>query len=253
MTSGKLPKLHTHSHDVVRRMTPLTTSAVLSAPPLAVSGAHWMTPSRCIESLQSSEAEGLSSAESRHRLAVFGRNALPQPPTKSLMALVLEQFDDKLVQVLLSVAVLSAVLAGVEKNMHAISEPFIIVIILALNACVGVWQSRSAEDSLDALKKLQPETARVLRDKSWISDLSAALLVPGDIIHLRVGDRVPTDARILRLITSTFSTDEGSLTGESATVFKSVAPVDAQSNIADKTNMVSSLALFVTASPKFLT
>lgn len=157
------------------------------------------------------------------------------------MALILEQFDDRLVQVLLSVAVLSAVLAGIEKDMHAISEPFIIVIILALNACVGIWQSRSAEDSLDALKKLQPETACVLRDKSWITDLPAALLVPGDIISLRVGDKVPADARIVQLMSNMFSTDEGSLTGESATVFKSVNPVDPEASIAEKTNMVSRL------------
>jgi len=221
------------------RALPLRSTNNLVAPPVALSGSHWMSPSRCLENLQTSEAEGLSSAECSHRLKVYGHNTLPVPAARSLFSLVLEQFDDKLVQILLSVAVLSAVLAGLEKDLHAISEPFIIVVILALNACVGVWQSRSAEDSLEALKKLQPETARVLRDKQWISDLSASELVPGDIIHLRVGDRVPADARIVRLITSTFSTDEGSLTGESATVFKNVAPVEAHANIAEKTNMVS--------------
>lgn len=198
-----------------------------------------MSPSRCLENLQSSEVDGLSSAECSSRLKIYGHNTLPVPASKSLFSLILEQFDDKLVQILLSVAVLSAALAGLEKDMHAITEPFIIVVILVLNACVGICQSRSAEDSLEALKKLQPETARVLRDKHWISELPASELVPGDIIHLRVGDKVPADARIIKLITSTFSTDEGSLTGESATVFKSVAPVEAQSNIAEKTNMVS--------------
>lgn len=197
-----------------------------------------MTPTSCLENLSSSEVDGLTSMECNSRLEIFGHNLLPQPPTKSLIRLVLEQFEDKLVQVLLSVAILSAILAGLEKDLHAVSEPFIIVIILALNACVGVWQSRSAEDSLEALKKMQPETARVLRDKSWINDLPASLLVPGDVIHLRVGDRAPADARIFKLITSTFSTDEGSLTGESATVFKSVSPVAAQATIAEKTNMV---------------
>jgi P-type Ca2+ transporter type 2C len=69
-------------------------------------------------------------------------------------------------------------------------EPVSIVLILALNAVIGVWQSRSAQDSLDALRKLQPDTACVLRGGQWISALPAQDLVPGDIMYLRVGDKV---------------------------------------------------------------
>ena len=91
---------------------------------------------------------------------------------------------------------------------------------IVLNAFVGIWQSQSAQDSLDALQKLQPSLATVLRDGQWISNTDASTLVPGDIIQLRVGDKVPADARLLSFQTSSLSVDEGSLTGESVTVQK---------------------------------
>jgi P-type Ca2+ transporter type 2C len=76
------------------------------------------------------------------------------------------------------------------QDASAFVEPVSIVLILALNAVIGVWQSRSAQDSLDALRKLQPDTACVLRGGQWISALPAQDLVPGDIMYLRVGDKV---------------------------------------------------------------
>lgn len=157
------------------------------------------------------------------------------------MSLLVEQFQDKLVQVLLAVAALSAVLAAFENDLHAFAEPVVILSILILNALVGVWQTLSAEGSLDALKRLQPEYATVLRDGKWISDLPTREIVPGDILSLRVGDRVPADGRVLSLKTATFSTDEGSLTGESMTVQKTSEAVDVSvSTIPAKVNMVFS-------------
>ena len=91
---------------------------------------------------------------------------------------------------------------------------------IVLNATVGVWQSKSAEGSLDALKKMQPSLATVLRDDQWIDDIDASQLVPGDIISVRVGDKIPADGRLISLKTSTISLDEGSLTGESVTTMK---------------------------------
>ena len=81
-------------------------------------------------------------------------------------------------------------------------------------------QAQNAESSLEALKQMQSETACVLRNGAWDGEYPADSLVPGDIIHLRVGDRVPADCRVLKLKTMTFSTDESSLTGESVTVQK---------------------------------
>ncbi|KAJ1426607.1 hypothetical protein B484DRAFT_450624 [Ochromonadaceae sp. CCMP2298] len=210
------------------------------APPLALSCAHWMAAEACLDSLQVSEVIGLSTEEAHTRMSRYGPNSLPAPPMRTLLSLVLEQFQDKLVQILLAVAALSGVLAAFENDLHAFAEPFIILSILVLNAFVGIWQSKSAEDSLDALKKLQPENACVLRDGAWNGALPASEIVPGDILYLRVGDRVPADARVIHLKTNTFSTDEGSLTGESMTVSKYTTTVDVNVPISGKTNMVFS-------------
>eukprot|EP01038_Epipyxis_sp_PR26KG_P009613 gene9613-12945_t len=208
--------------------------------PLAFTSAHWMSVSDCLHSLKTSEQFGLSEIEAKVRITTFGSNTLTNPNGDSLFKLILEQFEDKLVQILLVVAVLSAVLAGFEKDIHAFAEPFVILSILIINAFVGVWQSKSAESSLEALKKLQPETATVLRDGVWINDLPSEFIVPGDILYLKVGDKIPADGRIISLKTNTFSTDEGSLTGESATVSKSIDAVDISSTITGKFNMVFS-------------
>jgi Ca2+-transporting ATPase len=208
--------------------------------------AHGMAVDECLHSMMVSQSEGLSDYEAGVRLQRFGANALAAPPATPLWKLILNQFDDKLVQILLGVAVLSAVLASFEDDLHAFAEPVIILSILIINAYVGVYHSKSAEDSLEALKLLQPETATVLREGKWLGEFPATNLVPGDIIKLRVGDKVPADARIVALKTTTFSTDEGSLTGESVTVQKSLAPVDPDSKISGKVNMVFSGTLVTT-------
>lgn len=208
-------------------------------PPAALSVPHSISAAACIDCLEVSAERGLSDDEAYKRLKIYGTNTLPQPRAKSMLQLLFEQLDDRLVQLLMFVAVLSAGLAAFEKDMHALAEPIIIVTILALNACVGIWQGKSAASSLDALKKLQPETAAVVRGGTTVSDFPTSLLVPGDIIYLRVGDRVPADARIIKLVSNTFSTDEGSLTGESVTVSKTVDPVEVGATITGKTNMVS--------------
>ena len=203
-------------------------------------GVHSMTANECLQELSVVETLGLSTEEAAYRLQIYGPNSLSTPPTKALWRLVLEQFQDKLVQILLGVALLSAVLASVEQNHHAFTEPLIILSILLVNAAVGVLQSRSAEASLDALKKLQPVTACVLRQGIWQSELPVGQIVPGDILYLRVGDKIPADARILALKTVTFGTDESSLTGESLTANKCTEPVPRESSISGKNNMVFS-------------
>lgn len=213
---------------------------------LIASVAHSLTASECLRALQVSDAIGLSSEEARARYLHFGPNALTPPPKKPLWRLVLEQFEDRLVQILLGVATLSAALAALEKDYHAFAEPVIILSILFINAVVGVFQSRSAEGSLAALKKLQPATACVLRSGEWLGDLPAEEIVPGDIIYLRVGDKVPADARIISLKTLTLSADEGCLTGESVTVSKNADVVDASSTISSKTNMLFSGTMVTT-------
>ena len=158
----------------------------------AVASSHSMTVKECLENIRSSES-GLLQVDAMDRLQVFGLNSLPASPSKHLWKLIAEQFEDTLVQVLLGVAFISSMLAAIEKDIHAVVEPFIILSILAINAGVGIYYSRSAEDSLDALKRMQPESACVLRDGVWRTDLPASNLVPGDILALRVGDKIPAD------------------------------------------------------------
>jgi Ca2+-transporting ATPase len=170
-----------------------------------------------------------------------------------LLRLFLEQFEDRLVQILLVIATVSAVFSffevqqqhasPVDVSAEAVSlwkffvEPAVILLILLLNAVVGVWQSASASDSLEALRTLQPALATVVRGESdgdgeshggggpqqqqVLAGYPASQLVPGDVIHVRVGDKIPADARLVSSSTGgTLQVDESSLTGESVTVQK---------------------------------
>ena len=201
---------------------------------------HAMEPEQCIRFFGSSSIAGLSSALAAKRLASEGPNELSTADPASLWQSVREQFDNRLVQILLAVAVFSAAASLFEDEAHAFIEPAVIMIILLLNAIVGVWQSHSAEGALNALRELQPSFAAALRDGEWVPKLPSATLVPGDVVVLRAGDKVPADARLLDFLSSSFSVDEGSLTGESTTVSKSLESVDAAVPIQGKVNMVFS-------------
>ena len=187
-----------------------------------------------LDSSASAAPKGLTTEQALVRQKQYGKNTLDSPPGRSLLSLILEQFDDKLVQILLAVAGISGIFSFMEVKQHmstvqskitfkdalkGFMEPLIILTILVLNAAVGVWQSQQAEGSLLALQSLQPSLATVLRDSQWV-EINAAELVPGDVIRIRVGDKVSADARVLSLESSVLSLDEGSLTGESVTVGK---------------------------------
>jgi len=114
------------------------------------------------------------------------------------------------------------------EGIRAFIEPAVILLILVLNAAVGVWQESNAENALEALKEMSAETARCLRSGRVIPELPARELVPGDIIELVAGDRVPADARVLKLKTAILRAEQSALTGESVAVNKSasaLAPV----------------------------
>ena len=204
-----------------------------------------MSPDELIVAMRTSLGTGLSSSEARRRLAQYGQNKLNAPEKKGTWMRVLEQFDDKMVQILLGVAILSAALAATDIHSrddvtHAFTEPLIILTILILNAWVGIAQARNAEASLEALKQLQAETACILRDGVWVGEFPAEDIVPGDIMYLRVGDRIPADGRVVKLKTITFNADEASLTGESVTSSKTPGALTQAQVIADKVNMVFS-------------
>ncbi|KAK1297861.1 Calcium-transporting ATPase 4, endoplasmic reticulum-type [Acorus calamus] len=182
--------------------------------------------SECLEEFKVNADHGLRSDEVQRRLQIYGPNELEKHEGASIWSLIVEQFNDTLVRILLVAAVVSFVLAwydgdeGGEMGITAFVEPLVIFLILIVNAIVGVWQESNAEKALEALKEIQSEHAMVRRDGELISNLPAKELVPGDIVELRVGDKVPADMRVLKLVSSTVRVEQGSLTGESVAVNK---------------------------------
>jgi Ca2+-transporting ATPase len=172
-------------------------------------------------------AKGLTSDQVTTKRSEYGWNELDKEDPKPLWKLVLEQFDDTLVKILLAAAVVSFALAyfdesgehADEEGILAYIEPIVILIILILNAIVGVWQEANAEAALEALKELQSETARVLRDGK-MATIPSREIVPGDIIEVKVGDLVPADTRVITLKTTSLRIDQSQLTGESQSVAK---------------------------------
>nr|CAD1844504.1 unnamed protein product [Ananas comosus var. bracteatus] len=186
---------------------------------------------QCLKEFGVKLERGLSSYEAETRREVYGWNELKKEKGKPLWSLVFEQFDDVLVKILLVAAFISFTLAYIQESesvhtgLEVYVEPFVIVLILVLNAVVGVWQESNAEKALEALKEMQCEYAKVRRDGFYVPELPARELVPGDIVELRVGDWVPADMRVAALKTSTLRVEQSSLTGESMPVIKGTSTV----------------------------
>ncbi|XVF08016.1 hypothetical protein REPUB_Repub06bG0188900 [Reevesia pubescens] len=198
----------------------------------------------CEKHYKVNKKSGLSSAEVENRRQIYGYNELEKHEGQSIWSLILEQFNDTLVRILLVAAVISFVLAwydgeeGGEMEITAFVEPLVIFLILIVNAIVGVWQENNAEKALEALKEIQSEQATVIRDGVKIPNLLAKELVPGDIVELKVGDKVPADMRVLELVSSTLRVEQGSLTGESEAVNKTIRVVNEDADIQGKRSMV---------------
>ncbi|KAG9017088.1 hypothetical protein FRB90_001818 [Tulasnella sp. 427] len=174
---------------------------------------------------------GLADSQVEKHVTVYGKNELPEDPPTPLWELILEQFQDQLVLILLGSAVISFVLALLEERepgsslWTAFVEPSVILLILIANAAVGVIQESNAERAIDALKEYSPDVAKVTRN-GRTNLVNAADIVPGDILTVAVGDRIPADARLLSVSSSTFRVDQAILTGESTSVSKTVDLVD---------------------------
>ena len=109
-----------------------------------------------------------------------------------------------MVRILLLAATVSFVLAFFEDDEGSITafvEPFVILIILIANAIVGIWQEKNAESAIEALKEYESDTAKVIRgDRKQIQQIPAREIVPGDIIEVSVGDKIPADIRLLGMV-----------------------------------------------------
>ena len=173
---------------------------------------HSQTREELLRQQASDPQMGLTEDEAQRRLQKYGENRLKGKKKKSLAVKFLEQFRDAMVLILLGAAAVSFAVALSEHNSAAFFEPLLILLIVAVNAVMGVVQENRAERSLEALMGMAAPHARVVRDgQERIAD--AACLVPGDMIRLEAGDFIPADARLL--VSSSLKAEESALTGES--------------------------------------
>ena len=200
--------------------------------------AHNQTKEELLSALNTSEAAGLSSDRAKELLAEVGENRLREKKKKGIVRRFFDQFKDVMILILLAAAAVSFTIACIEKNPKEFFEPALILLIVVLNAVMGVMQESKAEKALEALKGMSAPHARVIRDGK-VQVIDAAALVPGDIIHLEAGDFVPADARLL--VSAGLKSEESALTGESVPSEKDASViVKADAPLGDRTNMVFS-------------
>eukprot|EP00285_Hemiselmis_virescens_P009676 CAMPEP_0173388770 /NCGR_PEP_ID=MMETSP1356-20130122/11001_1 /TAXON_ID=77927 ORGANISM="Hemiselmis virescens, Strain PCC157" /NCGR_SAMPLE_ID=MMETSP1356 /ASSEMBLY_ACC=CAM_ASM_000847 /LENGTH=1162 /DNA_ID=CAMNT_0014345759 /DNA_START=234 /DNA_END=3719 /DNA_ORIENTATION=- len=193
--------------------------------------AHMSTAAEVCKACGVDPAVGLWEDEVTERQAAFGLNVLPNKKRVPLWVRFIQQFDDKMVKILLAAAGISVIFAatGDEEEDHSFVEPAVIVSILLLNAAIGVWQESNAEKAIDALSSYNPDHAKVLRG-GVVSIVEAKELVPGDIVEVSVGDKVPADLRVIDMFSTTLSAEQAALTGEAAGVPKAVNWVSDQAD-----------------------
>ncbi|GFZ42753.1 hypothetical protein JCM24511_00471 [Saitozyma sp. JCM 24511] len=189
------------------------------------------TPEDALAFYRTDAETGLTEEQVKRNRGLYGENTLAEAPPTSLLTLIIAQFKDQLVLILLGSAVVSFVLALFEDSsepggswMTAFVEPLVILLILIANATVGVVQETNAEKAIDALREYSPDEALVFRS-GRLNRIPAADLVPGDIVSVHVGDRIPADCRILSFSSSSFRVDQAMLTGESMSVGKTESVV----------------------------
>ncbi len=188
---------------------------------------HSMKKEEVLQTLQSSE-QGLSVVEVKRRLDEYGPNVLREEKKRRLLQLFLDQIKDAFVILLLVASVMSYIIGEM-------ADAIMIVLIVVIVVVIGFIQEYRSEKALEALKKLTAPTARLMRDGATLT-VPSSEVVPGDIILLEAGDRVPADARLLSI--ASLRTDEAPLTGESSPVEKSIAVIDENVPVADQKNSV---------------
>jgi calcium-translocating P-type ATPase len=179
--------------------------------------------------------DGLSLEEARRRLHQFGANEIEGIKPISIPALILHQFASPLIYILLAAAVVTLLLGEY-------IDTAVIAAVLALNATIGFIQEYRAEKSVRALMQLTAPHARVIRDGKEY-EIESRELVPGDVVLLESGVRVPADIRLFQA--TALQVDESMLTGESVAVYKQVAPIPADAPLGDRANMVFSGTIVV--------
>lgn len=179
-----------------------------------VQNVHSISTEELLALLHSNTKLGLTTDEVTARLAQHGSNALPEPAKRTWLQRFFAQFANALIGFLLVAAVLAAVLG------HWVDASVIVLVVL-VNALVGVLQEGKAEQAMNALRDMLSPHARVIRDGVQ-QEIDVVDLVPGDIVLLEAGDRVPADIRLTRA--RALRIDEALLTGESVVAEKNQTP-----------------------------
>ena len=184
-----------------------------------------------------SSMQGLSDAEASQRLGKYGPNKLKEAKKESLLMKFLTEFRDPMTIVLIIAAGVSAVTAIYAGE--SLADTFIILLVVIINACLGVYQENKAEAAIEALQQIAAATAKVLRGGHQ-KTIPAEELVPGDIVVLEAGDCVPADARIVEC--ASLKVEEAALTGESTDVEKQLEAIEVPGGgdvtLGDRKNMV---------------
>ena len=166
---------------------------------------------------------GLSSAEASTRLAQNGKNKLAEGKKDSLIKRFLSQLADPMIIILIVAAVISAVTATVGGEGEGYADVIIIMVVVIINAVLGVYQESKAEKAIEALQEIAAATSKVIRDGKIVTVKSEDIVV-GDIVVLEAGDSVPADCRIIEC--ASMKIEESALTGESVPVTKTAEPID---------------------------
>ena len=207
-----------------------STSASLGSNTVpTVSDPHALPAADVLNTLGSHQ-NGLSGAEAADRLKTVGPNRLPAPPKEGPLKRFFKHFNDILIYILLVAGVAKALLG------HWV-DAGVIVAVAVINAVVGFIQEGKAEEALEGIRKMLSLRAHTRREGEWI-ELDAADLVPGDIVRLRSGDRVPADVRLIEAVN--LRIEESALTGESVPTDKRPEPVDVKAGIGDRRCMAYS-------------
>ncbi len=192
--------------------------------------------SQVVSELNTNTDVGLTDAEVLSRREKYGLNKLKEQKKKSLFLRFIDQFKDVMILILIAASIISFVVKCVEGHYGEFYEPALILIIVILNAIMGVAQESKAEKALEALKNMSAPHARVLRN-GVEKIINASELVVGDVILLEAGDFVPADARLIKTVS--LKSEESALTGESVPSEKdALAEIKEGASVGDRTNMV---------------
>jgi magnesium-transporting ATPase (P-type) len=177
-----------------------------------------------------SSGEGLDNDTARERLAAYGANKLPAKGSRPAVLRFFAHFNDVLIYILIAAGVLKAILGEWV-------DFAVIISVAVVNALVGFLQEGRAQRALDSIRAMLSVTAQVRRDGDW-QKVDAQTLVPGDVVRIASGDRIPADMRLLEV--SNLRVEESALTGESVPTNKNVAQVGAEAGLGDRISMVYS-------------